>query len=148
MKNLLLALIAGAIYSTSAAASSPEPLEAVNYRLVFDSKGDGIRRYNLSAVPEVPAFLTDFKSQSVVVAIDSVRGMVSVETGELKSGVEASVTPGLRGRYGAQESTVTYAVWKNGVTIARGKHVVDLSDRYSVDLPGFEGLRVTVTQLN
>lgn len=148
MKKFLLALIAGAIYSASAAASAPEPLDAVTYRLVFDSKGEGIRRYTLSTVPEVPAFVTDFTSQSVVVAIDSVRGVVSTETGELKSGIEASVTPGLRGRYGAQESTVTYAVWKNGATIARGKHVVDLSDRYSVDLPGFEGLRVTITQLN
>jgi hypothetical protein len=144
--SALMAPVVSAIFSCYALAAAAPPT-TVKYSLTFASKGQQARAFTLQTRPGEPVYVKSLTEFTRVTEIDSDHGDVSLKTGTLKEGVEASVAPAIPDATGRFDTVVEYTLWEAGAIASKGRHVVYLGSHQAAKLPAADGYEVTVTEL-
>lgn len=144
--SALMAPVLSALFSCCALAAAAPPA-TITYDLAFASNGKQAQAFTLVTRPGESVSVKAITDMARVTEIDSDHGNVSLKTGTVKTGVEASVVSTPPAANGKFDTVVEYTLWEAGTAVSKGRHVVDLGSHRAVKLPTADGYEVTVTQM-
>lgn len=120
--------------------------QSLSYRVDILYSGNA-ESYQMETMVGTKSTVQKVTTQTDLGEINSNFGEVTTVPVERATGLTASVTPQEISKDGKVLTSLTYSVWKKGLSVAKGTHVVLLAPGSKATLPAFEGQILAITLL-